>query len=81
MRLKQELVNGVYKREQLKREASEQAKAVWEKREGFARAQDSFFVTQCKERRAKSCFMIRRGSRSQTRESVCPPVFLESART
>jgi hypothetical protein len=48
MRLKQELattaelVNGVLKREQLKREASQQAKAVWEKREDFANLKRKF---------------------------------------
>jgi hypothetical protein len=48
MRLKQELVtaaelvNGVLKREQLKREASQQAKAVWEKREDFASLKRKF---------------------------------------
>ena len=42
LRLKQELATaaelaaGVHKREQLKREAAQQAKAVWEKREDFA---------------------------------------------
>ena len=42
MRLKQELattaelVNGVLRREQLRREASQQAKVVWEKCEDFA---------------------------------------------
>lgn len=48
MRLKQELattaelVSGVLKREQLKREASQQAKAVWEKREDFANLKRKF---------------------------------------
>jgi enhancer of polycomb-like protein len=48
MRLKQELattaelVNGVLKREQLKREVSQQAKAVWEKREDFANLKRKF---------------------------------------
>ncbi|KAF8495934.1 enhancer of polycomb-like-domain-containing protein [Russula emetica] len=48
MRLKQELattaelVSGVLKREQLKREASQQAKAVWEKREDFASLKRKF---------------------------------------
>ena len=48
LRLKQELattaelVNGVLKREQLKREASQQAKAVWEKREDFANLKRKF---------------------------------------
>ena len=48
MRLKQELattaelVNSVLKREQLKREASQQAKAVWEKREDFASLKRKF---------------------------------------
>lgn len=48
MRLKQELattaelVSGILKREQLKREASQQAKAVWEKREDFANLKRKF---------------------------------------
>ena len=48
MRLKQELattaelVSGVLKREQLKREVSQQAKAVWEKREDFASLKRKF---------------------------------------
>jgi enhancer of polycomb-like protein len=48
LRLKQELattadlVSGVLKREQLKREASQQAKAVWEKREDFANLKRKF---------------------------------------
>jgi hypothetical protein len=48
LRLKQELattaelVNSVLKREQLKREASQQAKAVWEKREDFASLKRKF---------------------------------------
>ena len=48
MRLKQELattaelVSGVLKREELKREASQQAKAVWEKREDFANLKRKF---------------------------------------
>jgi enhancer of polycomb-like protein len=48
MRLKQELattaelVSGVLKREQLKREASQQTKAVWEKREDFANLKRKF---------------------------------------
>lgn len=48
MRLKQELattselVSGVLKREQLKREMSQQAKAVWEKREDFANLKRKF---------------------------------------
>ena len=48
MRLKQELattaelVSGVLKREQLKREASQHAKAVWEKREDFANLKRKF---------------------------------------
>ena len=48
MRLKQELaitadlVSGVLKREQIKREASQQAKAVWEKREDFANLKRKF---------------------------------------
>jgi len=48
MRLKQELVttaelvNVVLKREQLKREAAQQAKAVWEKREDFANLKRKF---------------------------------------
>jgi enhancer of polycomb-like protein len=37
-----ELVSGVLKREQLKREASHQAKAVWEKREDFANLKRKF---------------------------------------
>jgi enhancer of polycomb-like protein len=37
-----ELVSGVLKREQLKREASQQAKAVWEKREDFANLKRKF---------------------------------------
>jgi enhancer of polycomb-like protein len=48
MRLKQELataadlVSAILKREQLKREASQQAKAVWEKREDFASLKRKF---------------------------------------
>ncbi len=48
MRLKQELatttelVSGILRREQLKREASQQAKAVWEKREDFANLKRKF---------------------------------------
>jgi len=48
IRLKQELataaelITGVLKREQLKREASQQAKAVWEKREDFASLKRKF---------------------------------------
>ncbi|KAI0300651.1 enhancer of polycomb-like-domain-containing protein [Multifurca ochricompacta] len=48
MRLKQELataaelVSGVLKREQLKREAAQQAKAVWEKREDLANLKRKF---------------------------------------
>ena len=48
MRLKQELattaelVSTVLKREQLKREAAQQAKAVWEKREDFANLKQNF---------------------------------------
>ena len=48
MRLKQELattadlVSGILKREQLKREASQQAKTVWEKREDFANLKRKF---------------------------------------
>jgi hypothetical protein len=48
MRLKQELatatdlVSAILKREQLKREASQQAKAVWEKREDFANLKRKF---------------------------------------
>ena len=48
MRLKQELataadlVTAILKREQLKREASQQAKAVWEKREDFANLKRKF---------------------------------------
>ena len=48
MRLKQELattaelVNGVLRREQLKCEASQQAKAVWEKRKDFASLKRKF---------------------------------------
>lgn len=48
MRLKQELaitaefVNDVLKRKQLKHEASQQAKAVWEKREDFASLKRKF---------------------------------------
>ena len=48
LRLKQELattaelVSGVLKREQLKREASQQAKVVWEKREDFASLKRKF---------------------------------------
>ena len=48
MRLKQELattaelVSSVLKREELKREASQQAKAVWEKREDFANLKRKF---------------------------------------
>ena len=48
MRLKQELatatdlVNAILKREQLKREASQQAKAVWEKREDFSSLKRKF---------------------------------------
>jgi len=48
MRLKQELattaelVSGVLKREQLKREVSQQAKMVWEKREDFANLKRKF---------------------------------------
>jgi len=37
-----ELVTGVLKREQLKREASQQAKAMWEKREDFANLKRKF---------------------------------------
>jgi hypothetical protein len=57
MRLKQELattaelVNGVLRREQLRREASQQAKVVWEKCEDFATCEPQTqvpFVTQCK---------------------------------
>ena len=48
MRLKQELattaelVSGILKREQLKREVSQQTKAVWEKREDFANLKRKF---------------------------------------
>ena len=48
MRLKQELsttaelISGMLKREQLKREVSQQAKAVWEKREDFASLKRKF---------------------------------------
>ena len=68
MRLKQELattaelVNSVLKREQLKREASQQAKAVWEKCEDFASLKRKFpSLLNAKE--DEDCFMIRRGSR------------------
>jgi enhancer of polycomb-like protein len=42
MRLKQELVNCVLRREQLKCKASQQAKVVWEKREDFASLKRKF---------------------------------------
>lgn len=83
MRLKRELattaelVNGVLKCEQLEREVSQQATAVWEKREEFANLKRKFSSLP-NAKRTKSCFMIRRRSRKSNQASVHLLVFLES---